>query len=101
MNRYEEVEKYGLQTRDKKYLLKHLSGEKLTPMQAIRAKCYECMGYFIDGKHDCEIKYCPNYPFFRFNPHRLTIKKELTDEERVKIGERFKKVREAKKALGS
>ena len=41
MTRLEEVEKYGLNTRDKKYLIAHLSGENLTPTQAIHAKCYE------------------------------------------------------------
>ena len=44
MTRYEEVEEYGLKTSDKKHLLNYLAGEKLTPMQAIHAKCYECMG---------------------------------------------------------
>ena len=91
MNRYEEVEKYGLQTRDKKYLLKHLVGEKLTPMQAIHSKCYECMGYYVDGKSNCQVPDCPLYQFHRQNPHRITVKRFLTDEQRVEIGERLKK----------
>ena len=37
MNRLEEVEKHGIATRDKKYLIAHLSGDRLTPMQAIGA----------------------------------------------------------------
>ena len=96
MNKYEEVEKYGLNTRDKKYLLRYLSGEKLTPMQTIHAKCYECQGYCADGKNDCGIEDCPNYPYFRYNPHRIVTKKILTERERAEIGERFKKAKKAR-----
>lgn len=91
MGRYEEIEENGLATRDKKYLLRHLAGEKLTPMQTIYAKCYECMGYFIDGKEDCGIKSCPNYPHMRYNPHRTKRASNLTDEQRVAFGQRMKK----------
>lgn len=90
MNRYEEVEKYGLNTRDKKYLLRHLSGEKLTPMQTIHALCYSCMGYFADGKIDCGIKECPAYPLMRYNPNRSVKKRILSEDERRVLGERAK-----------
>jgi len=91
MTRYEEVEKYGIGTKDKKYLLRYLSGDKLTPMQTIYAKCYECMGYYADGKIDCEISDCPNYPFMPYNPNRRTNKRVLTKEQRKDLGVRFKK----------
>lgn len=90
---YEEVDEHGINTRDKKYLLAHLNKDKLSPSQAIHAKCYECMGYYIDGKQDCGIKDCPLYPFFRYNPHRIVRKKNLTDEQRREMGERLKKAR--------
>jgi len=96
MNRLEEVEKYGLNTRDKKYLLSHLSGEKLTPTQAIHAKCYECMGCYADGKADCGISDCPLYPFMRYNPNRKINKRILTDKQRRDLSIRFKKNKEKK-----
>ena len=96
MNRLEEVEKYGLNTRDKKYLLSHLAGEKLTPTQAIHAKCYECMGYFADGKRDCEITDCALYPFMRYNSNRKINKRILTDKQRRDLSIRFKKNKEKK-----
>jgi len=91
MTIFEEVEKYGLTTVDKKYLLKHLCGEKLTPMQTIHAGCYACMGYYVDGKVDCCIPDCPNYPFMRYNPNRRANKRVLTDKQRKDLGVRFKK----------
>jgi len=93
MTRHEEVEKYGINTRDKKYLLAHLSGEKLTPTQAVHAKCYECMGYYADGKVDCGISDCPLYQSHRYNPHRIVKKKNLTDEQRKEMGERLRRAK--------
>ena len=53
----------------KPQLIKHLNGKRLTFKGAILAKCYECMGFFRDGKIDCQIKTCPLYPF---QPYRKT-----------------------------
>lgn len=50
----------------KGFLLKHLYGDNLTRDQAIRAKCCDCMGYYIDGRMDCEISGCPLYPFMPY-----------------------------------
>jgi len=47
----------------KNFLLKHLYGENLTRDQAIRAMCCDHMGFYIDGRTDCEISGCPLYPF--------------------------------------
>ena len=91
MTRLEQVEKYGLNMRDKKYLIAHLSGETLTPTQAINAKCYECMGLYADGKMDCKIPECPAYPYMRYNPDRIVKKRVLTDEQREALRDRFKK----------
>ena len=58
MNKYEIVES-APRARGKKELLKHLSGKHLTRSEALLAKCYECMGYYVDGKADCRIYDCP------------------------------------------
>ena len=61
MNTYERVEKYGVKAIGKKDLLNYLDGGRLTPSQTIKAKCYECMGYYVDGRCDCGIVDCPNH----------------------------------------
>ena len=48
-------------------LLKHRTGKRLSYKQAVLAKCYECMGYYADGKIDCLI---PDCPLFNFMPYR-------------------------------
>ena len=50
---------------------KFLEGEKLSFFQAIKAKCFECCGNYVDGTHDCEIKTCPLYPFHPYNKNRI------------------------------
>ena len=50
----------------KTYLLKHFKGEDLTRGQAIKAKCADCMGLYIDGRIDCEISECPLYPYMPY-----------------------------------
>ncbi len=43
----------------------------MTRAQAIRAKCYDCMGGYVDGKRDCEIPRCPLYGFMPYRKTRL------------------------------
>lgn len=68
--RIKAVRRYGKTARGQKELLKHLAGGKLTFKQAIYAKCYECCGYFSDGKIDCNMQHCPLHPFMPYNPNR-------------------------------
>ena len=61
------IKKHGKRAKGRSELIKHLQGKKLTQQEAIWAYCYECMGYYEDGIHDCEMKDCPLYPF---NPYK-------------------------------
>lgn len=58
----------GIAARGRAEMVKFVSGRKLTPMQAIRAKCYDCMGYYADGKRDCGALDCPLHRFMPYNP---------------------------------
>lgn len=60
----------GISARGRVDLVKFVSGRRLTPLQAIRAKCYDCTGYYADGKKDCEQSDCPLY---RFMPYRQGV----------------------------
>lgn len=46
--------------------LRYLKGEKLTYMEAVHAKCAECCGGYVDGRHDCGISACPLYQFMPY-----------------------------------
>lgn len=80
--RIKNIRQYGKTARGQRELLKHLSGEKLTFKQAIYARCYDCMGMFVDGKVDCNIPHCPLHPFMAYNQNRQkrTTKKTIPCE---------------------
>ena len=67
---------------------KFLNKERPSYKDAVLAQCYVCyvMGADTD-KLDCLSKDCPLYSFMPYNPGKK--KKILTDEERIKIRERF------------
>lgn len=73
MNRYDTVDSAPL-AKGKNELLKHLAGDRLTLKQAIQSKCYECNGYYVDGKADCKMPDCPLYPFMPYNPGKIRAK---------------------------
>lgn len=62
-----EIEKWGIAAQGRSEIIAHLSGIRLTRDRAIRAKCYDCMGYFADGKDDCRQADCPLYPFMPYS----------------------------------
>ena len=66
MTKYELVET-GILAKGKKELLKYLEGKSLSRKEAIMAMCYECMGYYIDGKEDCEIPECPLFQYMPYS----------------------------------
>ena len=63
----EQIEKFGRRAKGRTPLLNYLKGKKIRPTKAILAKCYECVGYYVDGIQDCRIKHCPLYPFNPYN----------------------------------
>jgi hypothetical protein len=66
MTLYEQIEAYGLEARGKKHLLRHLDGQKLSRKAAMESHCYQCMGYFIDGRADCGIPTCSLFDYRPF-----------------------------------
>jgi len=67
----ETIKTNGKRAKGKSDLIRHLEGDKLSFKRAIHAKCYECMGYCIDGLIDCTLTDCPLYPFMPYNPNRI------------------------------
>lgn len=88
--------------------------DKVTRTGAILAHCHQCMGYYQDGKEDCQTLGCPLYPFMpyrkldpdltwnKYNPKRSgqvtweDSKREIDDATREALVERMSKAREAR-----
>ena len=92
--RKKHIEEFGIMAQGRKELLKHLDGERLTIRQMVLAKCFDCMGYFADGKADCEIPDCSLYPLMPYRKgekYRSAPARNLTDEQKAEIGARLKR----------
>lgn len=63
MTLYEQIDEHGVTSRGKTQMLRHLNGDKLTRNQSISAKCFDCMGWYQDGRLDCRMPNCPLFPF--------------------------------------
>jgi hypothetical protein len=86
-DRANSIRRHGKTARGQNELLKHLSGERLTLKQAVNAHCYDCTGFFADGKVDCGLKHCPLHPFMAYNENRLkkTNNRNMTDANKEKL----------------
>ncbi len=83
MTKLESIGKMGKLAKGRNELLNHLNGKILSRSQAMRAKCYECMGYYADGRLDCKILDCPLY-FFNFYGSQGMQKRGLQGKKRSK-----------------
>jgi len=68
-------------TGGKTSLSEYLNGTILGRKAAMAAKCCECMGYYADGLHDCEVYSCPLYPYMPYRANKkLYVRRERRKE---------------------
>ena len=77
------IKKHGTKSLGRKELIKFLENKRTTPMESIMAKCYDCIGYFIDGRNDCKMPNCPLYCFMQYNPKRS--KRILSEGQKISL----------------
>jgi hypothetical protein len=85
--------------RGKKELLKHLSGETLTPKQAVIANCYQCNAGYVDGRVDCETTTCPLYGHMPYRKNKVTTKQARSEKQKEAIVKLAKSRRELTKKM--
>lgn len=54
-------------------LADYIGGKEIGLSKAVRAKCCECMGYYVDGMIDCGVHTCSLYPWMPYK-HRKPAK---------------------------
>ncbi len=82
----ESIRKHGTLVRGKRELLAYLDGKRLTAKQTILAKCFECMGFFADGRADCGMPDCPCYAFMPFRAGCKLPSTRISSEKQRKAG---------------
>jgi len=70
--------------------LRYIDGERLTMAESIQADCFECMGFYKDGRVDCTCKNCPLYPYMEYNPNRRPFVQKKSVEQGQAITEGVK-----------
>ena len=65
-----QVKRIGTESKGKREYIKYLEGKKITRTEAMYAFCYECQGYYKDGRVDCENENCPMYPFMQYSSNK-------------------------------
>ena len=82
------VQKWGNHRRGRKELLSYLRANPITRAEAIRAHCYECLGYGSEDK--CVDNRCALYHFSQFAPIADRVKtKTMSEENKLKARERM------------
>lgn len=61
-----EVLKHGTKSQGMTNYLKYLNGKKIGLKGAVLAKCFDCMGYFADGRSNCGMEECSLYPWMPY-----------------------------------
>jgi len=85
-----DIEQNGIKAKGRKEMIAHLEGERLTPRQMILAKCYDCMGYYSDGRGvDCTVPACPLYPIMPYciagSKYKGKTSRPMTEEHKAKL----------------
>jgi len=65
-------------------LKRHLAGKILTPSEAIKAKCCDCMAGYVDGRVSCELKGCPLWPYMPYNPSRRHFRQGKSQADMIR-----------------
>ncbi len=88
MEKLKSIDKYGKQAKGRKELIAHLEGKRLTLRQMILAKCYDCMGFFADGRVDCNIPECALYPVMIYRKGEKYRVINLSDDQKAALKKR-------------
>lgn len=89
----DKIAEIGKECSGRRELVSYLEGKPITRVQAIKALCYECMGYYSDGREDCGCTECPLYPFTPYSKDRRQAKaRTLTEEQREANSKRMKQM---------
>lgn len=82
------IEEHGRQAQGKAEFIEYLNtSQKLSPVRAIKAQCYQCMNCYADGKVDCKITDCPLYAYMPYRKDKIKTTKPRTERQKQAITE--------------
>jgi len=64
---------------------KHREGKRNSPKSAIRAKCYQCMCSYDDGREECGIATCALYPYMPYTQKSVERRRGYINKSNAKV----------------
>jgi hypothetical protein len=81
------IKKHGTTAQGKRQLVAFLRGESLTMKDSILANCYECTGFYLGGRKDCEAEGCPLHGFMPYRKGGAVKVRKVSEETKAKMRE--------------
>jgi len=81
----EWIKKHGSTARGKGELIAFLKGEALTVKESILANCYQCAGFYMDSRKDCEVEGCPLHGFMPYRKGGTVKVRKVSEETKAKM----------------
>jgi len=69
-----EIRQYGKKAKGRAEMIAFFQGKRLVASQAIKAFCYDCMGYYADEIEDCQCLTCPLHSFMPYAPKKVSTR---------------------------
>jgi hypothetical protein len=79
------IKKHGSTARGKRELIAFLKGEALTVKESILANCYQCAGFYMDGRRDCEVERCPLHGFMPYRKGGAVKIRKVSEATKAKM----------------
>ncbi len=81
------IERHGTTAQGKREYIAFLKGANLTMKQRILANCYQCTGFFTDGRKDCEVEGCTFYVHMPYRRGGVAKVRTVSEETKTKMRE--------------
>jgi hypothetical protein len=79
------IKKHGSTARGKRELIAFLRGGTLTMKESILVNCYQCTGFYLDGRKDCEVEGCPLHVLMPYRKGGAVKVRKVSEETKAKM----------------
>ncbi len=81
----EWIKKHGSAAGGKREFIAFLRGKALTMKESILANCYQCTGFYLDGRKDCDVEECPLHVFMPYRKGGAVKVRKVSEETKAKM----------------
>lgn len=64
------IKKFGNKAIGQRAYIRYLEGKRLSILDSVKSKCYDCSSYFCSGLMSCNVDSCHLFPWMPYNEDR-------------------------------